>query len=255
MEHRNFEEFVSYAGYLINGKWYPRVTSIISIKAKPALLRFYGEAKNYSAAQSITDKSATQGTKIHNAIEAILKNEALTVDPEIKPAVQAFNDFAQLHKLRLDGGAIEKRIWSPKHCFAGTVDVLAELDDEFGVLDIKTSSGIWRDYNLQTAAYLGALQEDEPWEGIPKKELKSRWILRLDQQQSCLICGAKKRNKGGNAKIRGGIQSCFHEWSDEVGEWELKKLDNFESDFEAFLAAKRLWEWENENYLKQLNYF
>lgn len=252
MFYRTLDDFMSATGHVINGKWYPRVTSIIGIKAKPALLRFYGEAKNYNAAMTITNNSATEGTKVHNAIEAILKNEEPEQDPETQAAVRAFNDFSQIHSVKLDGGAVEKKIWSPKHGFSGTIDVLGEVDGEFGVLDIKTSSGIWRDYNLQTSAYLGALLEDEPWEELSKREVKSRWILRIDQRQTCQICGAKKRTKGGNVKIRGGVASCYHDWSGILGEWEFKKLDNFQGDFEAFLAAKKLWEWENEEWLKQI---
>ena len=46
MYYKNLVDFMSGTGHVILGKWYPRVTSIIGIKAKPALLRFYGEAKN-----------------------------------------------------------------------------------------------------------------------------------------------------------------------------------------------------------------
>ena len=82
MYYKNLQDFLSGTGHVINGKWYPRVTSIINIKAKPALLRFYGEAKSFNAAQEITNNSATEGTKVHNAIEAILKNEEPEKDPE-----------------------------------------------------------------------------------------------------------------------------------------------------------------------------
>jgi len=239
MYYKNLQDFLSGTGHVINGKWYPRVTSIINIKS-------------FNAAQEITNNSATEGTKVHNAIEAILKNEEPEKDPETLAAVKAFNDFSQLHAVKIDGGAVEKQIWSPKHGFAGTIDILGEVDGEFGVLDIKTSSGIWRDYNLQTAAYFGALLEDEPWGEVVKKEVRGRWILRIDQQRVCQLCGAKKRTKGGNIRVRGGVSSCYHEWSDLIGEWEFKKLENFESDYEAFLAAKRLWEWENEEWLKQI---
>jgi hypothetical protein len=253
MYYKTLEDFMNATGYIIGGEWYPRVTSIVTIKSKPALFRFYGEAESYSSALSVTSQSATEGTKIHDAIEAILKGETPEIDLVIKPAVKAFYDFLEIHKIKINEGAIEKRIWSPKYRFAGTIDVLGELNGEYGVLDIKTSSGIWRDYNLQTSAYMGALLEDEPWENLTKKKVQKRWILRIDQQQVCLLCGAKKRTKGGREKIKNGFdKNCQHQWSETLGEWELKALDNFESDFQAFLAAKQLWEWENEEWLKQI---
>lgn len=244
-------------GYIINGQWYPRVTSIMSIKAKPALLKFYADSESYSHALSTTKQSASEGTKIHNAAEAILKGEPPELDPEIMPAINAFRDFLKIHTVDAKEGAIEKRVWSKTYCFAGTIDILAKVDGLFGVLDIKTSSGIWLDYNLQTAAYVGALQEPETWEELPQKEVSHRWILRLDQKQICLKCGAAKRTKGGRATVKTNGSSnpdCNHEWSEVRGEWELKALEGFQKDYEAFLGAKKLWEWENEYWLKQIGY-
>lgn len=248
------EGFMNANGYIINGDWYPRVTSIIGIKAKPALMYFYAQAENYSSALAITSKSATEGTKIHTAVEQILKGQTPEVDENAKPAIDAFRDFLQFHSLSVDPLGIEKRIWSPKHKFAGTIDVLGEVNGIYGILDVKTSSGIFRDYNLQTAAYMGALEEEDSWETLPKRDIQTRWILRLDQQQICLECGAKKRTKGGREKIKSQSQTCEHKWSEVRGEWELKQLDGFQNDYEAFLAAKRLWEWENEYWLKQVGY-
>ena len=242
-------------GYIINGQWYPRVTSIISIKAKPALLKFYADSESYSHALSTTKQSASEGTKIHNAVEAILKKQSPELDSEIMPAINAFQDFLRLHSLNTDAGAIEKRVWSNAHRFAGTIDILAEVDGLFGVLEIKTSSGIWRDYNLQTSAYVCALQEDETWETLPKKPVEHRWILRLDQKQICTKCGATKRTKGGRETVKtNGAAACDHEWSEVRGEWEFKNLEGFAKDYEAFLGAKKLWEWENELWLKQIGY-
>lgn len=259
MFFKNLQEFKNSSGYEINGRWYPRVTSIIGIKAKPALLKYYGDAASFSEALSSTGKSASEGTKIHNTIEAILKGENPDIDLDIKPAINAFFDFLQTHRINLEGGAIEKRVWSTAHRFAGTVDIICELDNQFGILDIKTSSGIWRDYNLQTSAYLGALQEKETWKELPKQPIKNRWILRIDQKQTCLICGATRRTKGERTTVKINNQNnfsknCDHQWSEICGEWELKLLNNFEKDFEAFLAAKKLWEWENEFWLKQIGY-
>ena len=56
---------------------------------------------------------------------------------------------------------VEKKVWSNFHKYAGTVDALASFGGKFGVLDIKTSTGFYPEYNLQTAAYVLALQETE----------------------------------------------------------------------------------------------
>ena len=44
---KSSKEFINDHGYTINGRWYPRVTSILDIKAKPALYRFYGGLSSF----------------------------------------------------------------------------------------------------------------------------------------------------------------------------------------------------------------
>src|SRR3989338_7123740 len=99
---------------------------------------------------------------------------------------------------------------------------MALIDGKFGIMDIKTSQGIYRDYNLQTAAYFPPLLENF-------RTLQTRWILRIDQNQKCFICGAARRTKGGREKIRApyprvnGIdyRNCNHEWGDLEGVIEM----------------------------------
>lgn len=250
----NTEEFKLRNGYTIDGKWYPRVTAICDIKVKPALYRFYGNLNNFAEGSRIKALSATEGTKVHETIENLLKGENLALTPNVLPVVEAFNRFRQEHEVLTHPAMIEQRLCHPGERYAGTIDVLAKVDGRVGVLDIKTSSGIWRDYNLQTAAYLYAIQAGGLI-GVPLRELpETRWILRLDQFQMCERCGARMRKKGGQEKIRGGFTHCDHQWSPVQGEHEFKELTGPVGDFKAFLGAKALWEWENEEVLSRIGY-
>lgn len=251
---RSPEEFKSRYGYVINGSWYPRVTAICDIKAKPGLYKFYGDLNNFAEGSRIKALSANEGTKVHETIEALLKGETPVLTPEVAPAVEAFGQFQKEHEILTHPAMIEQRVHHPEERYAGTIDVLAKVDGKVGVLDIKTSSGIWRDYNLQTVAYLCAIQKGGLID-VPLKELpETRWILRLDQWQLCERCGAKMRSKGGQQKIRGGFTHCEHQWAPVQGEYEFKELTEPEKDFKAFLGAKILWEWENEEWLRALGY-
>ena len=235
-------------GYVINGLWYPRVTSIVNIKAKPALYRFYGELNSFAEGESIKNNSAAEGTLVHEAAEKILIGEPADFDPKIKPSIDALREFVEKNNIHVDPEWVEKRIVHYKERYAGTIDALAIIGGKFGVLDLKTSVSIYRDYNIQTAAYFGSLIEEFP-------TLQTRWILRVDQAQSCLKCGAKRRMKGGREKIRNnGQRDCEHEWGEMQGHIELKESPHWKTDYEAFLAAKRLWEWENEPWLKRVGY-
>ncbi len=246
------EGFKEANGYIIDDIWYPRVTKIVSIKAKPALLRFYAEAANFKSAQGITQKSAEEGTLIHETVEGILLGKNPEIDPTVKPAIDAFLNFLDQKNIQVTPELVERRAVHHDHRYAGTVDALALIDGKFGVLDIKTSQAIYRDYNLQTSAYVEALKNDF-------QNLQTRWILKIDQIQKCLRCGAVRRTKGGREKIKiewGNqlMRTCQHEWSELQGDIELKEFPYWQNDFEAFLGAKRLWEWENEGWLKKIGY-
>jgi len=254
MYYSDAQQFKSLCGYEINGQWYPRVTKIVEIKAKPALYRYYGEAANYAEAASQTQKSAQEGTMIHEAAEKIMLGEEPEIDPSIAPSISAFKDFLSRHNIQVDPKFVERRIVNYEHRYAGTIDTLALINGQFGVLDIKTSQAIYRDYNLQTAAYMDALIKEFD-------NLQTRWILRIDQVRTCLRCAATMRSKGGRDKIRvaknSSVTPCMdnqHEWSELQGVIELQEFPYWRQDFEAFLGAKKLWEWENEYWLKKIGY-
>jgi hypothetical protein len=256
MYYSNLDHFKGLAGYEIDGFWYPRVTKIVEIKAKPALYRFYAEMNGFEEGEAVKKQSASEGTLIHETIEKILVGERPHIEPSILPAVEAFFQFLEERNIQVDSEHVEKRIVNFDVRYAGTLDALALIDGKFGVLDIKTSQAIYRDYNLQTSAYMAALQNDF-------KNLQTRWILRIDQIKNCLKCGAALREKGGRQKIKlpwNGksydfrAKNCEHEWSALRGDIELKEFPYWQEDFKAFLGAKKLWEWENEYWLKQAGY-
>jgi hypothetical protein len=247
------DQFRSENGYEIDGRWYPRVTSILNIKAKPALYHFYGSQPSYYAAQAVTDRSAIEGTRIHEAAQAILLGEDPEVPGDIAPAIAAFRGFIAREPITTEPEHIERRIWHPEARYAGTIDILGTMKGRLGVIDIKTSQAIYRDYNLQTAAYMAALTPLHP-------ELETRWILRLDQLQFCDVCNASRRVKGGREKIKKDYDKkpmvpCFdHNWGQVTGIAQIKETPEWKDDYDAFLAAKKLWEWENAEILEKIGY-
>lgn len=249
---KDVDSFKEASGYTINGVWYPRVTKILSIKAKPALYRFYAEAESFQASQQITQQSAAEGTKVHEAAEAILLGRNPEVDPAIEPAISAFKRFLEQKHIQTAPEYVERQVHHKEHRYAGTIDAMALIDGKFGVLDIKTSQAIYRDYDLQTAAYMGALTNEF-------QNLQTRWILKIDQIQTCRKCAATRRTKGGREKIKIDwknpmAKTCAHEWSEVKGDVEFKECPYWQNDFEAFLGAKKLWEWENEYWLEKAGY-
>lgn len=263
MRYQDVTNFKNNCGYEINGIWYPRVTKILEIKSKPGLEVFFKEVDSHLEAESIKNKSAEEGSLIHGVIEKIALGEQVDVPLSIQAAASSFVRFKEETKIKFYPEFIERQIWSSRHRYAGTVDALASISGRFGVLDIKTSAGFYPEYNLQTAAYVSALQEFNLKRifALPD-DITTRWILRVDQYRSCLRCGASLREKGGRSKIRNGktlqINACAdgtHEWGEVKGEVEIKEFPfNIYRDIKAFIAAKILWEWENEYWLKQVGY-
>jgi hypothetical protein len=256
MYYTDAKQFKDLSGYEIDGIWYPRATKIVEIKAKPALYKFYGDLDSFAQGEEIKAKSASEGTLIHEAAESILVGKSPVVDPSITPSINSFVDFLEKNNIQVDPSYVEKQVINRDDKYAGTLDALALIDGKFGVLDIKTSQAIYRDYNLQTSAYMGALEKDF-------KNLQTRWILRIDQIKKCFKCGASHRSKGGRDKIRpmksriGSLPICNetdHQWSELQGEIELKEFPYWKEDYKAFLAAKKLWEWDNEYWLRQIGY-
>lgn len=248
----NLEDFKEKCGYTIEDDWYPRVTKIVGIKAKPALYHFYAEAKSVAAGQAISELSAKEGTLIHETAEAFLLGQKPEISEEIRPAIGSFLRLLEQSPIEvLSPEWVEARVVSRDHRYAGTVDAVVKIGGKTGVLDIKTSRSIYRDYNLQTAAYMDALKNELPAQA-------TRWILRIDQSQMCVHCGSKRRVKGGREKItRNGRQSCppaGHIWSETKGDMQLQEFPDWTPDFEAFLGAKRLWEWENDYWLRRIGY-
>ncbi len=249
--YKDIDEFKRLAGYEIDGFWYPRVTKIVEIKAKPALYRFYGNLDNFEAGEKIKQQSAAEGTLLHETVEALMVGKPVEIPQLIAPAVHAFLKFAEERGIQVDKDYVEKRLVNYEERYAGTLDAIGMIDGRVGILDIKTSQAVYRDYALQTSAYFAAMKDRV-------QGLETRWILRIDQDQVCLKCQSTRRIKGGTEKIRLSrnpkAKTCQHEWGPMEGRVELQEFPYWREDFQAFLGAKKLWEWENDYWLKKIGY-
>ena len=68
MFYKTLEEFKSANGYSINSIWYPRVTAIVGMKAKPGLYKFYAEQESFEAGEAVKAKSAEKTTLAHHTV-------------------------------------------------------------------------------------------------------------------------------------------------------------------------------------------
>lgn len=238
------EYFKKKHGYEYGRVWYPRVTSICAVIAKPGLEKWLANHGSYSAMQEKRKKITDWGTLIDQILKKMFRKEKIEVPSLILPSIKAGWQFLKDNKVEtVDTDTLVK---SKEHFYAGTLDVLAEINGKLGVLDIKTSTGFWDEQFLQTAAYVQAYNE------TAKRQAQTHWILRIDQYQECQKCSAQKREKAGLAEIKGGNSWCNHNFGQTKGVYELKEVDNHQMYLEAFLTAKKLWEFSNRQFLSEI---
>jgi hypothetical protein len=171
--------------YRIGGELCPSVTGILDIIAKPALLpwglKMAGEyldanlkpgvpIDEIQKAQLIKDMkqahrkksgdAADIGTLVHSFCEQSLTGQKphLPVNPAARLSCESFLDWVSQHHGKVLHA--ERKIFSRAHYYAGTVDLVAEIDGALTVADIKTSNAIYPEYFLQLAGYDIALAEE-----------------------------------------------------------------------------------------------
>lgn len=167
--------------YLVNGKSCVSVTQVTGLLNKPALtfwaanmgrdfllghLRQGSEITEdliIEAAKQHTLKKAqeaTSGTLVHEWAEMYIKglNPAMPDDNRVINGVVAFLDWVKEYKVKFI--ASEQIIYSKINDFVGLADAIAKIGNKVYLIDFKTSSSIYSEYFIQTAAYLKADEEE-----------------------------------------------------------------------------------------------
>lgn len=233
-------------GYEIDGVWFPRVTSITALASGAALLKKADPLGRRFGFQ----QAAVWGTMIHEAVEKILKGQEARFDARIAVSIATFQQWQKQYPFLVNNPAadIERRVVDLEQGYAGTVDIVAEVEGVLSIIDLKTSTTLTKECGLQTAAYMNAYNKM----GSKEQMCEKRWILRVDQYKECLGCLARMREKCGRAKITGESANgrlCNHQWSGVKGEVEFCELKGYERDLGQFFDLKERWEWVNQEWL------
>ena len=170
-----------------------------------------GKAK---ASQKEMTAASEIGSQAHALIEWTLRGQLMQKvgpSPRITDKAQwAFMAWEDWRKtVNLKPIAVEQVIWSRKHGYAGTLDLLAEVEGVLTVIDWKTGKAVYGEAHLQNAAYRQAIRE--MGHGDPKQGL----IVRLPKVES-----------------------------DPNFEVVSAKPENLQ--FPKFLDAMSVWEWAQE---------
>lgn len=214
--------------YTINDESYPSVTTILRIINKEALLYYFGKYGTKKA-QELSKTAMDLGSEVHKKIERFVRAEIdidkgyLPISKEAEIPFDAFLNWIMNNKIEwLES---EKTVHSDTHSYAGTLDAVAIVNGEKCIIDFKTSAGFYPEYELQLEAYRYAWTEMK----IVEKDAITNLILHKKSVHDVVFDNIRK-------------MLCVR-LDKKSGKYEVKEYEPNIETFDAFLAAKKLWEW------------
>ena len=212
--------------YLRNGEYYPSVTYVLQYYPKGKYfedwLKQVGNNADY-----IVRKSAEDGTKVHNMIEAYLNGEELSfLSPNKQPLYETdiwmnflkFVEFWETFKPTLI--ETEVHLFSDEIKVAGTCDMICEINGEIWVIDFKTSNHMHTIYDFQTAVYSKCYEE----------------------------CFGVKVNRRGVLWLKSAKRKPAKDKMQGKG-WEMVESSrSYEEDLNLFKTVKTIFDLENPNH-------
>ena len=206
--------------------YYPSVTTILQYMPKNKFFDNWLKDVGHSA-DLIMRKAGKEGTQVHEAAEALVLGKEVNWMDDYGNAkysqlvwemILKFYDFWSTYKPELI--STEEFVFSDKHKYAGTADLLVKMNGETWLLDIKTSNNLHRSYHLQLAAYAKALEEAK---GIKIDRTGIIWL---------------KASTRSASKKKGVYQGKG---------WQIKTIDEIDYNFDLFLTIYKLYLLENPN--------
>ena len=198
--------------YTVDGRTVVGATGVTGIIAKPALMYWavnmaIGYLEGALKAGQVYDEIAIKrmletaksahrikkeeagdiGTLVHEAIEEYIKtgNVREVVHAQAKVAFDNFMKWVKDEKVKFTDS--ERKVYSKKKDYAGTMDFTCTIGKKFYVGDTKTASGIYDEFFFQTSGYQQAYTEET------KKKVDGQVIVRVGKDGSFEV--AKRTNK------------------------------------------------------------
>ncbi|MCX4355793.1 MAG: hypothetical protein OSJ43_06140 [Oscillospiraceae bacterium] len=134
MEMPKFEDLVFEEDkhiYVLNGIELSSVTTLM----KPLSDKIYG-----TIGKEVLDKAARKGTAVHSAIETYNNFGFIDIDSVNKPYFDGYIKFHEEHSVKAYGSEI--RLYHKELMYAGTADMIADVDGKMTLVDFKTSHSV-----------------------------------------------------------------------------------------------------------------
>lgn len=218
-------------------RYLPSVTSILDHYPKGiGFQKYLVSLGDWEQGRKILKDAGERGGKVHAGIEQLIKHKKLHIEdipaghyePFTGEEWQLIKTFTNWHKrYKPIYKSVEAVVYSLKDNYAGTIDIICDIDrgllhpkkpqisgvvDEW-VLDWKTSSNIYESYKCQLAAYVKA-----------DKRAKRFGIVRLGSRHKV---GYEfwQNGEGDLAKYYKLFKSVQNIWDNETPNKEPKQID------------------------------
>lgn len=214
--------------------FYPSVTTILTALPTDSFFLKWLEETGPNA-EIIRNKSAKEGSQVHNAIEDLIKGKTVNWMDDYGNAKYAlhvwqmilkFQDFCK--NVKPQHLATELFLYSDKYRYAGSTDYLCQVGNETWLIDHKTSNHISVGYYCQLAAYAKALEETKG--------------IKVDR---CGILWLKASTRTFKMDLKKGI--CQGEG------WQVKFVDDIDQWFKVFLLAYEMYKVFHGDKMEPLN--
>lgn len=177
------------------------------------------------------------GKDIHKWVEQYAKGEKpeMPEQREVQIGVTSFLQWVEENKVKFISS--ERPVYSKRHDYIGTLDFEAKVNGKLCLVDVKSSNALYNSFELQTAAYVMADEEESG------KKYQGRWLIRVAKETEREYL---KRMDGKNAvrQLKGKDQFEYGPY--KVFEARFLDNKNLARDQKAFLSAKALFEWNKE---------
>lgn len=133
---------------------------------------FSAAKKNY---KDVRDTAADLGTRVHDLCEKYwAQPDIQPAQEDERPAFEAFKRWVAAYSVKMV--ETERHVYSLEENYAGILDLVALVNGEKYIVDIKTSSRISPGFMVQVGGYAYAREE------MTKEDLSHAGILRLDKE-------------------------------------------------------------------------
>jgi hypothetical protein len=164
--------------------WKPSVTTIIgeTLHKGKGFEMWLGNHPSYKIACEERDKAADRGTEVHELAEKFMHGEIVESDnEEICKHLMSFEKFWLENEVQLI--ETELFMWHKDVPWAGTCDIIAKINGQYCIIDIKTGN-YYKSHEIQLNMYAELLTKitGKPVQMIAGLYTKGKWIREPNYQ-------------------------------------------------------------------------